>query len=154
MIQHPTDEVIQSLQSRYHSAKPCSAADVATLEQQHGVQLPEVYRQFLFHFGRGLEGYETGTDFTLNWLPGMKPAADRMLAAEGFQTLAENAFVFWMHQGYQFCFFMCSAEHEDPEVWYFNECAPQIGLVKVADTLSHFLMNPGTMNPVLDALMS
>jgi hypothetical protein len=35
-------------------------------------------------------------------------------------SLPMEAFVFFMHQGYQFMFFLADGA-EDPEVWYYHE---------------------------------
>ena len=43
-----------------------------------------------------------------------------LLKEHSFREMPQKAFVFWMHQGYQFAFFI-NGEGDDPPVYYYNE---------------------------------
>ena len=56
-----------------------------------------------------------GSDFTFEDLEGVREAADELLVEAGLEPLPSSAFVFVMHQGYQFYYF------QDGAVFYFKE---------------------------------
>ena len=57
-------------------------------------------------------------------LPELRSGAEELLAECGHPfELPKNAFVFAMHQGYQFMYFLVG-ESDDPEVMYYFEYKP------------------------------
>jgi hypothetical protein len=115
----------------------CSEADIAGLEATLGVKLPAVYRRFLARMGRSAGELLVGTDFLFHDLPTLRQQAERLLEQQGARvTLDAQAFVFAVHQGYQFLFFETDGG-PDPEVFLFvdGENEPQ----KVADSFSTWL---------------
>ena len=77
--------------------------------------LPDSYRHFLLSAGHGIDEFLAGSDFTIDDLKGVREAADELLVEGGLEPLANDAFVFAMHQGYQFYFFA------NGEVYYYRE---------------------------------
>jgi SMI1 / KNR4 family (SUKH-1) len=86
-----------------NSAKGCRSSRIATFEKRYGVRLPDDYRAFLTKCGNGVQGLWVGSDYTVDALDEMQDAGSELLADAGL-SLPENAFVCWMHQGYQFMF--------------------------------------------------
>lgn len=98
----------------------CSADEVKSLTKQSEAVLPDSYRLFMELAGNGVDDFLRGSDFTIQDLEGVKEAADELLVEAGLDPLPSNAFVFVMHQGYQFYFF------QDDAVYYFQEGAKQV----------------------------
>ena len=53
-------------------------------------------------------------------------------------SLANNDFIFWMHQGYQFSFFKLN-EGNNPSVYYYTEVNNQSNFVKITNSFTEFL---------------
>lgn len=137
----------------HYTGVPCTKAEVEILQQHYSIKLPEAYKQFLLQMGKGAGVYDVGSDWEYSWLLTMKAAADNMLLAEGLPSLSQNAFVFWMHQGYQFCFFYAGEEASDPKVYYFNECFSKAGVVDLSLNLTQLLAMPGLKYNIIDAAL-
>lgn len=99
----------------------CTEEEVRLLEHNFRCVLPASYREFLVWMGHGTGDFLVGSKcFFANLVPLQKSAA-RLLKDNNFTSeLPKDAFVFWMHQGYQFLFF-CLSEGDDPPVHYYNE---------------------------------
>lgn len=61
------------------------------------------------------------------------------------EVLPADAFVFWMHQGYQFAFFRIG-EGEDPPVYHFEEGQESQTFQRIHDKLSEFLLVEEELN--------
>lgn len=95
--------------------------DVAALERAIGQNLPAQYREFLLGIGRGAGEFLQGTDIFLSALDGLKDDAISLLRENDENiALADDAFVFSMHQGYEFTYFNIS-EGDDPPVYQYVE---------------------------------
>jgi hypothetical protein len=100
---------------------PCTEEQVASLEDWYGHALPRAYREFLFWMGSWGGGFLIGSHCFYGELKDIQTWAKDLLREDEYPgTLPEDAFVFWMHQGYQFYFFRCH-EGEDPPVYYYLE---------------------------------
>lgn len=93
----------------------CSADQIAALAGQADGHLPSTYLQFMEAAGNGVDDFLRGSDFTVEDLDGVREAADELLVEAGQEPLPSSAFVFVMHQGYQFYYF------QDGAVFYFKE---------------------------------
>lgn len=103
---------------------PCTTWQVTTLENWYGHSLPQAYKEFLFWMGSWGGGFLMGSECFYGDLKDIQLWARELLAENRFSgTLPENAFIFWMHQGYQFAFFLCH-EGENPPVYYYLEEEP------------------------------
>jgi hypothetical protein len=78
-------------------------------------ELPPSYVEFMLLAGHGVDGYLVGSDFTLGQLEGARGSAEDLLRESGLPPLPSRAFVFSMHQGYQFYYFL------DEAVYYYAE---------------------------------
>jgi hypothetical protein len=101
---------------------PASPDEVASLERQLGVMFPAAYKAFLFVLGRDGGPDFIGSDCTIRHLPKLREWAEGLLRECGSQyTLPEKAFVFFMHQGYSFLYFVADQSSEDPAVYAYVE---------------------------------
>ena len=102
-------------------ALPCTEQEIASLEKHIRRTLPPAYREFLGWMGRGAGGFLRGSFCFYEDLFDLTKISEQMLKQNRFRKkLPNDAFVFWMHQGYQFLYF-CPSEGEDPPVHYYNE---------------------------------
>lgn len=114
------ENVIRELRTNHERLVPCSEKDVRTIERKFKVSLPPVYLRFLYMMGRSAGTYQRGSSCFYPELLELRDWAEELLLENNFKPLPEDAFVFWMHQGYQFAFFRLS-EGDDPPVYYYHE---------------------------------
>ena len=108
------NETLTAFISQRHP-QGCSADQIAALAEQTEGHLPSAYLQFMEAAGNGVDDFLRGSDFTIEDLDGVREAADELLVEAELEPLTSNAFVFVMHQGYQFYYF------QDGAVYYFKE---------------------------------
>lgn len=122
------------------SFKPCTEEEVRALEERAGRPLPEVYKEFLLWMGHGAGGFLAGTHCLYEHLPDIQEGAVELLEENTFpEPLPDDAFVFLMHQGYQFMFFRLS-EGDDPPVYYYHESVHKTAFERRFDHFSQVLM--------------
>lgn len=94
------------------------------LENKHGFTLPRSYRRWFENGGPNHPDF-IGTDMDEGLIGDLNQWAEELLAeSESNFKLPDNAFVFAMHQGYIFMYFICNGI-ADPEVWYYHEGDPE-----------------------------
>jgi hypothetical protein len=104
-----------------YTMRGCTDGEVEKLEKHFNIKLPSVYRDFLLAMGHGAGSLYTGTHFTYEHLFELRGWAEELLADVGPDFyLPDDAFVFLMHQGYDFLYFQTS-EGDDPPVYEFLE---------------------------------
>ena len=103
------------------SIQGCSLEEINALEKFFGVLFPESYRSFLTCVGKQAGKLFTGTDCFYIDLQTLRSVAEALLKEneEDF-ILPQEAFVFSMHQGYEFLFFLTSMG-DDPPVFQYVE---------------------------------
>lgn len=117
-----------------------SASEVEACEQALNSKLPSQYREFLLAMGHDAGLLFQGTDILFQHVDQLlelrKEAED--LLAENKETFAlpKDAFVFSMHQGYEFNFFVLSEGNAPPVYQYVEGEGPP---VLVWDSFSTFL---------------
>ena len=99
--------------------------EVAELERSAGV-LPASYKAYLLIAGREPPRAWVGSDCTIRHLPGLREGAEELLRENGQPPLPARAFVFLMHQGYQFFYFEADGKDEDPPVLHYLEGQPNV----------------------------
>jgi len=116
-----TAEFVQRFQSLGLDGSPCSNDEIDNVEQRAGLRLPAAYRAYLRIAGRQPPAALVGSDCTIRHLPYLRDAANQLLEQGGQARLPQNAFVFLMHQGYQFMYFVADGQSDDPPVHYYLE---------------------------------
>lgn len=101
--------------------KGCTVDEVSELERLVGIKFPSQYRNFLLDVGNGAGNFFRGTDIFFRALDDLNGEAIALLEENGeVFSLPEDAFVFSMHQGYEFNYFLAS-DGENPPVYQYVE---------------------------------
>ncbi len=118
---------------------PCTENEVRILERQLGFSLPGAYRKFLLWMGHGAGILLRGSDCFYQHLPPLRTWAEELLEENNFpEPLPEDAFVFYMHQGYLF-YFVRVGEGDDPPVYFYSEAMDPRAFIKAHPNLADFL---------------
>jgi hypothetical protein len=121
-----------------YTLQGCPNEEIEKLEEHFNIKLPDAYRDFLLTMGRGAGKLFEGSHFTYEHLFKLREWAEElMVEAKAEFDLPDDAFVFMMHQGYDFFFFQVS-EGVDPPVDEFLE-GKQVP-TQQAEHLSEFLL--------------
>jgi hypothetical protein len=90
---------------------PCTIEEVKDLEQWSGHRFPEAYRELLLWMGRDGGGLLQGSDCFYRHLKDLPSSAQELLEEDQFVgSFPEKAFIIFIHQGYQFNFFISMME--------------------------------------------
>jgi hypothetical protein len=118
---------------------PCTEDEISILEEQVGLSLPEAYKEFLLWMGHGAGRLLRGSHCFYEHLVRLQEGARELLEENSFSEILPNdAFVFFMHQGYQFAFFRVS-ESDDPPIYYYHEAMEQKTFTMTHNCFSEFL---------------
>ncbi len=118
---------------------PYTEDEIRMLEQQLGLPLPGAYKEFLLWIGHGAGGFLRGSDCFYDHLPRLRAWAMRLLWENGYaEPLPEDAFVFYMHQGYLF-YFVRVGEGDDPPVYFYSEAMETPAFIIEHPNLADFL---------------
>lgn len=129
---------------------PASSKEIIEVERKINLKLPKFYTDFLKLAGNGLTPFWQGSDYEVNKLADLQTASKELLVENG-QKAEENMFCFWMHQGYQFCFFTIESNFS---IYYYNECI-NAGIGKIANSFDDFLSNfPENLESKQDASLA
>lgn len=125
----------------YRQPIPCTLQEVEELEQWLGHRLPKAYREFLLWMGHSGGGVLAGTNCFYEDLKRIQTSAKELLEENHYSgELPKDAFVFYMHQGYQFNFFHLE-EGDDPPVYFYVEENPtRIFFEKIYQKFSIFVL--------------
>ncbi len=100
----------------------CSRAEIDALQEKFAITLPQLYVEWLTIMGHGAGQFLKGSDAFFPALLELREGAEELLAEAGGKfTLPQDAFVFLMHQGYQFLYFRTNHFDPDPPVTHFIE---------------------------------
>ncbi len=114
-------ELLEKLTLDPKNIKGCSELEIRLLEDRLGIGLPQKYQSFLKLMGHSADRFFLGSDFTYNELEQLQDWAKELLEESAVDlTFPDNAFVFLMHQGYQFYFFYLN-EDNNPKVYGYLE---------------------------------
>ncbi len=121
-----------------NKTKSCSLNEINELEKQLGLKLPQIYRSILLKMGHGAGDFWAGEDCFYNHLPLIQIWAKEILLEDNFSvSLPDDAFVFFMHQGYQFDFFRLS-EGDNPPVYSYLEGQTEKEFIKTHEKFTTF----------------
>ena len=98
----------------------CTPKEISKIEEFFNIQLPSTYREFLYSMGKSAGDFMQGSTVFYKEIFDLKEASSRILEDDEFRPLPADAFVFWMHQGYQFAFFILT-EGDDPPIYFYQE---------------------------------
>lgn len=119
---------------------PCTEQEIYSLEADLSITLPKAYKEFLLWGGHEAGGLFEGSDCFLRHLLNIQEWAIDLLNENSFlEILPKDAFVFYMHQGYEFMFFNLS-EGDDPPIYIYNEQNNHSSFVKAYPKYSEFLL--------------
>jgi hypothetical protein len=132
-------DFIEVLKEKGVKMNPTTPEDIEVLKKiTNGKQLPDAYIEFYKYMGNGVSFFRGHSCFK-NEIFILRAGAEELLKENNFPTeLSENDFVFWMSQGYMFCFFRLD-EGNDPPIYYYCEGKGLTNFYKIADSLSSFL---------------
>lgn len=117
----------------------CTYHEINELEKKLGFSLPEAYKEFLLWMGKSADRVLQGSDCFFKHLPYLQDWAVELLEDNHVpDTLPEDAFVFFMHQGYQFSFFRLS-EGDDPPTYSYCEGTNQTSFTRTHNRFSEFI---------------
>jgi hypothetical protein len=114
------EEIILCLKSAGCELIPCTKSDVLLIEEYYQVKLPTVYKEFLLSMGKGAGAFMRGSSVFFDEIFDLKDGAEELIRDNDLGPMPGDAFVFWMHQGYQIAFFRLSEDEELP-IYYFSE---------------------------------
>ena len=132
-------DFIKVLKGKGVKMNPTIPEDLEALQKiTNGKQLPDAYIEFYKHMGNGVS-FLKGHSCFRNEIFILRSGAEELLKENNFPSkLSENDFVFWMSQGYMFCFFRLD-EGNDPAIYYYCEGKGLTNFYKIADLFSSFL---------------
>ncbi len=110
------NDIKKALEQAGIRPQSCSYAEISMLETHWQLQLPMVYRSFLMHMGNGAGRFMEGSDVFYNFLFDLNSWGRLFTAENHLPPLPDNAYVFWMHQGYNMAYFTCD-DNDDPHVF-------------------------------------
>ncbi len=100
----------------------CTGEDISALEKKFALTMPGLYVEWLVTMGRGAGKFLRGSDAFFPALLELRDSALELLAECGNKiTLPHDAFVFLIHQGYQFLYFRTDQNDPDPPVIQYIE---------------------------------
>nr|OEJ76198.1 hypothetical protein BH720_05915 [Desertifilum tharense IPPAS B-1220] len=119
---------------------PCTEEEIFSLETDLNINLPKAYKEFLLWGGHEAGGLLEGSDCFFKHILNIQKWAIDLLNENDFpESLPKDAFVFYMHQGYEFMFFKIS-EGDDPPIYIYNELNNQSLFSKAYLKYSDFLL--------------
>ena len=117
----------------------CTQQEVKDIEKAIGHQLPVSYQNFLILMGKNAGQFLRGSDCFYPDILDLNTGAKEILSENDFpETLPDDAFVFFIHQGYQFSFFRLG-EGNDPPIYYFTEGESNLSFMKSHEKFTNFL---------------
>lgn len=136
---HSIKDIAAYLKGRGERLSPMNAAHIAYLQERFNCQFPAVYQQFLSLMGNGAGNYMKGSSVFSDEIVSLKTGTIELIKEHALQPLPANAFVFWMHQGYQAAYFLLNGS-DDPPVYYFSEGNDLKAFVLKEQTLTRFFL--------------
>ncbi len=131
MIDAVTELFVTRLRDIGLKGEPSDEWTIWDLEKRLRVHLPAAYRAFLTLVGNGWEPLE-GSHYAIeDDLVNLQRSGERIMKHEG--AIFADAFVFRVHQGYAFHFFL-KQDGDDPPVYEYVEGMPEVQQVAIRFT--------------------
>lgn len=125
---------------KFHElVKPCSEHDIIALEKSMEIRLPATYKKFLLSMGYKAGYFWVGSEGFYDFLFHARASTEELIEENNLSPLPEDAFPFWMHQGYMAAYFRLS-EGDDPPVYFYSEGQEMNDFVLYHNTLTDFFL--------------
>ncbi|RFS21165.1 hypothetical protein DVR12_17685 [Chitinophaga silvatica] len=111
-------DIASYLKGKGMELEPCTADEVISLEDHFKLTLPQVYKDFLLLMGRGAGSYMRGTNVFYKDIFLLSSYAEETIRESNLKPLPSDAFVFWMHQGYIYAYFVMGSDNPPVTVFY------------------------------------
>ncbi len=103
LISQIVKKIISTGIANPNSIKGCTIDEINNLESAINMRFPAIYREFLLAMGHRAGSFYVGTDMFYDNLIDIQEWAKELLIEDGnLFALPNDAFVFSIHQGYQF----------------------------------------------------
>lgn len=100
----------------------CTEDEVLLIEEKILYKLPKIYKDFLYTFGHGVGKFYRGTDMFYGTIFEIQEWVLELLKKDDtICCLEKNYFVFSMHQGCHFNYFIIEDSILDPAVYSYSE---------------------------------
>lgn len=118
----------------------CTPSELREVELAQNIELPQIYKEFLLKMGKGAGRFYRGSSFFYPDILSLKSSAKELLQENNVSfDIPENAFVFFMHQGYQFSYFHIDTKTDNPSVYHYIEGADYQHPIQIWEHFSDFL---------------
>jgi len=131
------DEIAQFLRHKGERLKALSSSQLLAVREKAGAHLPKTYIRFLELMGRGAGSFMEGSSAFIDELFYLREGVDELILQHELKPLPDDAFVFWMHQGYQAAFFR-TKDGDDPPVYFYAEGHKMTEFILLDKTLTDF----------------
>ncbi len=140
LIDNDLNNFIEFLKINNIQMKPCTEKEIEVLKGlAKEKKLPETYLEFMKEAGNGIR-FLQGSSYTMKEILNLKEWANELLEENNVkEIISDNQVVFFMHQGYQFCFFNLD-DGENPPIYYYGEGEGLKSFIKKNDTLAEWLI--------------
>ena len=119
---------------------PCLQEEIQALEVTLDMNLPAAYREFLSWMGKDGGPIMRGSQCLYKYIPDIQGWARELLVEDHCpKSLPTDAFVIWMHQGYQFAFIR-TTEGKNPPVYIYHEMHNQQDFILLNNSFSDFVV--------------
>jgi len=129
-------ELVSFLRQKGCNLHGCSKSDVKRIESYFGIELPFVYKEFLYCMGKDADLFMKGSSAFYKEIFYLREDFQDTLD-EYEKSLPDNTFVFWSHQGYQFAFFYLD-QGDNPAVYFYYEGKNSENFEKKENSLTDF----------------
>ncbi|MBO9635729.1 MAG: SMI1/KNR4 family protein [Chitinophagaceae bacterium] len=113
-------DIARYLWAKGEQLRPAGMNDIRRVEASYNHKLPFAYLEFLKYMGRGTSRFMVGSSVFMDELLELYDWAQELCLENDIPSIPDNAFVFWMHQGYQALYFLPD-EGDDPAIYYYHE---------------------------------
>jgi SMI1-KNR4 cell-wall len=132
-------DIADYLITRDEDLNRLSLSEIQAIEEKSSFLLPSTYKEFLSLMGNGAGSYMIGSSVYHAEIPFLKQWAADLTVENQLSPLPVDAFVFWMHQGYQAAYFRLS-EGQDPPIYYFSEGNQDKEFRLIENSLTNFFI--------------
>ncbi|WP_338793947.1 SMI1/KNR4 family protein [Bernardetia sp. MNP-M8] len=112
--------LVEVLKSKGENFKPLNQKKINNLQKKYDIILPKAYIEFLSVMGKGANRFMLGSSVFYPELFELQEWGKELAEENNISEFPKNAFIFWMHQGYQMAYFLLDSS-PNHTVYYFSE---------------------------------